>query len=153
MVTRRPRAFTLVELALVVAITGIIVAVAVPRFANSTARYRTELAADRVMRDIRLARERAITTGAAQDVVFSNAGISYTIIGMNNPDKAAAAYTVPLASDPYLIASMTADFGGSQTLRLNGFGIPVNPGSVTIDARGTSKKISIAAGSGEVSIQ
>ncbi|MFI4896612.1 MAG: Tfp pilus assembly protein FimT/FimU, partial [Phycisphaerales bacterium JB059] len=49
--TTRSRAFTLIELVLVVAILGVVAAIAIPRFSSATTRSRLDLAASRLEGD------------------------------------------------------------------------------------------------------
>ena len=59
---RQLRGFTLLEVAAVIAITGILVSAAVPTYASFMQRQQLRLAADTLMQDLRRARELSITT-------------------------------------------------------------------------------------------
>src|SRR5687767_1140695 len=88
-----PAALTLVEMVLVVAITALISAIALPRYANSIARYRAESAARRVAADLALAQNSASTTGRPQSIVFVARG--YQMPGLAHLDgKVYGDYTV-----------------------------------------------------------
>ena len=58
--------FTLIELVMVLAIIGLITAIAAPRYAASLARYRAESAARRVAADLALARREAAASSSSR---------------------------------------------------------------------------------------
>ena len=67
----RRRAFTIIELVIVILIMSIFAAVAAPAFLDSLLFHRVETAARRVKADIDYARQRARLTSAAQSVTFT----------------------------------------------------------------------------------
>jgi type II secretory pathway pseudopilin PulG len=137
-----------VELVLVVAIVGILAAIAAPRFAGAGERYKALVAADRVMRDVAHARARAIASGAVVSMDFTPATVSYTINGMRDPDAPAKSYVVDLTATPYRCTALAADFGGSTTLKFNGYGVPASGGSVTVTVGSYKCVVTVAAGTG-----
>lgn len=130
----RLRAFTIVELTIVVLIMSIFAAVAAPAFLDSLLFHRVETAARRVKADLELTRQRARLTSAAQSITFSNS--TYTIgggaKGLDNPN---AVYTVNLKNSPYLLDSATANFAGTQSVLFDGYGTPSSSGSVVLTAK------------------
>src|SRR2546423_11308670 len=87
------RAFSLIEMVLVLAILAMVSAIAVPRYAGSIARYRAETAARRVAADLALAAAHAADAGKPQLVVF--VARSYQMPGMPHLDgKSYGDYTV-----------------------------------------------------------
>jgi Tfp pilus assembly protein FimT len=135
----------------VLAVMGILAAIAVPRFAAAGGRYRVQLAGDRVARDIEYARQRAVMRSAAQTITFAPVSRSYVTAGMRDPDAPARSYTVSLADDPYRSRALAADFGGSPSLTFNGFGVPAAPGTVKITSEGYVCTVSVAAQTGVTS--
>ncbi|MGB0768765.1 MAG: prepilin-type N-terminal cleavage/methylation domain-containing protein, partial [Phycisphaeraceae bacterium] len=84
--------FSLVELVMVVVIVGVVGAMALPRFAEATARQQLDAAAERVTDDLNKARHRARASSStltltfdidAERYVFNNAGGSATIIELD----------------------------------------------------------------------
>src|SRR5437762_6551307 len=78
------RAFSLIEMVLVLTIIAIASAIAVPRYVGSIARYRAETAARRVAADLALAASHAADSGKTQSVVF--VARSYQMPGMQHLD-------------------------------------------------------------------
>jgi type IV fimbrial biogenesis protein FimT len=60
---RQGRGFTAIELLIVLTIAGILLAIAVPNFADFLQRYRTTTAANEILRTLSMARSRALATG------------------------------------------------------------------------------------------
>jgi prepilin-type N-terminal cleavage/methylation domain-containing protein len=158
----RPAAgFSLVELLLTLAIVGVVAAVAAPRYANATERFRADSAARRLAADIAALRARARSLCASQSMTFTaaaaNAG-GYTVAGMPDPDHPSATYRVDLAAEPYRAAVTAATFTtttgqASSTLTINGYGVPTAGGAVTIQVGATCRTVTVDANSGEVMIQ
>lgn len=76
------RAFTLVELMIVIAIIGIVSAIAAPNFRTYMAERRLSGAARMVMSDLMAARQKAVTQNNRFSVTFS--GNQYTILDDDN---------------------------------------------------------------------
>lgn len=145
------RAFTIVELVLVLAITAILAGLAVPRFARADARYRVRLAAERVARELEHARERAVTRATAQTITFNTGATSFTLVAMPDPDRTTIDYTISLAAAPLRIERLSTTFSGS-TFSFNGFGVPSAAGTVTVAASSYTCTVRVAALTGVVSV-
>lgn len=149
---RRGHGFTLVELVLVLGVAAVLAAIAVPRYASATSRYRVQLAADRIARDIAHAQQRAILRGATQTITFVPASRSYTVTGMADPDFPAKTYAVSLSADPYRAATLAADFAGGAVLSFNGHGIPAAAGTVSVKSQGYSCTVTVAGVTGAAGV-
>jgi len=149
----RTRGFTLVELAIVIAIVGVLSAIAIPRFAMATSRYRVAAIARRISADITMTRNRARALSTSQSITFSTAANNYQITGMSDPDHAASTYTVSLndASLPGQLVSTV--FGTGATLTFNGYGVPSCGGTIQISSGTASATITVDPDTGRCVIQ
>ena len=146
------RAFSLVELVLVIAITAMVTAIAAPRYANSVARYRADSAARRVAADLALAQNNASTAGRVQPMVFISR--SYQMPGMAHLDgKSYGDYTVDLGADPYKVTRVAAEFGGDATVKFDLYGNPDTGGSVVIEVGDFRRVVTLSPDSGRVTIK
>jgi type II secretion system protein H len=149
----RSSGFSLFELVLVLAIMGIMAAIASPRYARSLARYRVDMAARRIAADITLAQARARNTSGSQTITFDTTAEQYSIVGMADPDNRATNYVVNLSEEPYLATLGTVNFNGSSTLTFNGYGDPASSGSITVSTGDTTKTITVSGDTGSVVIR
>ena len=146
------RAFSLVELVLVIAITAMVTAIAAPRYANSVARYRADSAARRVAADLALAQNNASTAGRVQPMVFISR--SYQMPGMAHLDgKSYGDYTVDLGADPYKVTRVAAEFGGDATVKFDLYGNPDTGGSVVVEVGDFRRVVVLSPDSGRVTIR
>lgn len=138
---------------MVLAIVSVLAGIAAPRYAQSLARYRADMAARRIASDLALAQTRARTTSTSQTIIFDVTNNQYTISGLADPDNRSQNYVVNLKDEPYLATIGTASFGGAGTLTFNGYGDPANAGTITIISGAWTKQITLSAQTGLVSIQ
>ena len=149
----RRSAFTLVELILVLIILSIFAGVAAPRFGSAIARRRADAAASRIVLDLELARRQAKTSSANQTVFFDIAANSYSLPGMQHPDRPGRDYEVPLSEEPYRVGIASADFGGDLEIVFNGWGSPDSGGSVVIQVGNYMRTIIVEPSTGQASVQ
>lgn len=143
---------TLPELMTVVAVIGIFAAIAVPRYAESLARYRADSAARRVAADLEYARTAARSSSASRSVVFNTGAHSYSIGSVTALFRRPGAYQVVLTEEPYRSTLVSADFGGDATVVFNGFGVPDTAGTVVVRCGTTTKTITMEALTGKTTI-
>ena len=147
------RAFTLTELVLVLAIIATMALIAAPRFANATARYRSELAAGRIVADLTLARSQARASSRSYTVSFDAAANSYKYFDGTEVALADAIETVHLDEPPYDAAITSAVFGADEEIVFDGYGVPDSAGAVIVRVGGYEHTVQLDADTGEASVQ
>ncbi|TWU49399.1 GspH/FimT family pseudopilin [Rubripirellula reticaptiva] len=151
-------AITLIEVAIVILIVGVMAAVATPRFAETQRISRLEAAAWRVANDVRRARQTAICSGRSIQIAFSNDDDSYQADEGEQEDRSRTPALVSIKSiyDPSI--DMVASMDGNLTLSFNFEGVPESSGGAieqaTIDLSSGSDlfRVHIGAGTGAVTV-
>ncbi len=151
--SERCKGFSLLELVIVIAIVGILSAMAIPRYANATNNYRVAAIARRMAADIAMTRNRARALSTSAAITFSVGTNSYQIPGMLGVGHTSSPYTVSLANGSYPGTLISATFGGSATLTFNGYGIPASAGTIQITSGSAKATITVDADSGKTTIQ
>lgn len=150
--SRARRAFTIVELAVVLAILGLIAGLAVPRYSAAAARYRLKSAAYRMVSDLDMARAaaRASSTSVTVNVVTGSSG---QLQVTNLPAAVGPSpYTVSLAADPYRVTVDSANFSGSTSFIFNGHGVGAD-GTIVVSTRGIRASIVVSKEPGLTAVQ
>lgn len=135
-----PQGFTLVELVLVMIIIGVIAAIAMPRFAQATARQQLDAAANRLVSDLEKAQHHARSTSNQVTLSFDTRDNSYSFT-----PAFGTAYTVQLDEPPYQVTMPVAEFNGATTVSFNGFGIPSESGAVKLATGSGTAVITLGA--------
>lgn len=148
---RALRAFSLLELTLVIVIIGIVSAMVIPRFGNSITRHSADGAARRIAADLRLARRHAMMTSANQ--TFRTESTGYVLVGMTHPDHPTQAYRVVLEQDCHGAAWVSVNAGGDADLVFNMYGVPDSAATFVIQVAGQTRTITVAAENGHVETQ
>ena len=148
------RAFTIIEVLMVVFIIGVISTLAVPRYSNFVAQHRAESAARRIAADIALTRRHARLTSTSQTIQFDVSNDRYVVSGMSSLDNPAGFYTVLLTEEPYgaSIASVSLDSNDNGTITFDGYGVPNTGGSIVVGVGVYSRTIQIDAATGRTTI-
>lgn len=160
--------FTLVELALVVTLVGILAWIAYPKFA-SVDEIRLDSAARRVAGDLRFAQSRSIGTRTVHGVLFEPAMGRYTVFapGPGTPVADPSDRSRPLRVDfarstefrGVILAS--AAFGATSGVQFDFFGVPLDTtgaellsaGRVVLTYQGLSDTVEVAPGTGAVEVR
>lgn len=147
------RGFSLLEIAIVVLIVGVVATIAVPRYANALARYRIDAAARRIVADIEYARQRSRSSSTSTKVHFMVVPDIVHLIGVPGQDDPSVDYETKLREAPYHVAIDSVDFGGDNKIIFDGYGVPDSGGFVQIIVGTEVRKVSVDVNSGEVTIQ
>jgi len=137
----------------VLAIVAVAAAVAAPRYGRASGRYRADLAARRVMADLRLAQSWARAASCSRAVCFSTAASRYQLLNIPAPDGAPGDYTVVLSAEPYQAELTNASFDGGPEVIFNGWGLPDKGGTVTLSAGGQQRTVVVDGTTGRISVQ
>jgi type II secretion system protein H len=160
---RTARAFTLIELVLVLAIIGTISAIAMPRYGRSVARYRVETAARRIVADFEYARTMAASTGRLVIVKFQTGANEqrYFFPDVPDPHMAGAIYLVQLRPEPYRSTFVDVNIAGKKEVGFNPYGaatklsgaVLAEPGIIVIASGGDQRTITIDGPTGRAVVQ
>jgi prepilin-type N-terminal cleavage/methylation domain-containing protein len=152
------RAFSLLEIVIVLTIVATIAAVALPKFAGSMAPRRADAAADRLIADLAYARRVAIATSRSVTVSFHAADGAYDLAGVDDPARPGKPYRVELAADPYRAAIVSAifddaadDVDSHAEVVFDGYGRPDSAGTVVIRVEDAARTIALDVESGRAS--
>ncbi len=143
--------FSLVELVFVLSILAVLAALAVPRYASASARYRVESAARRIAADLQLAQRAARTAGSLTVVTFDTLNHAYQIAGVDALDGSGL-YRVDLQAEPYQSSLNAATFGSGSAVTFNGWGVPDVNGVVTVGVGAETRTVTLSLPSGQVTI-
>lgn len=122
--------FSLLELAIVMAVMAIVLAIAMPRHAAALDRYRADGAANGLVGVIQRERAAAASTGVPRRLAFDAIANSYTVVsGGAAPTKI---LTASLGDGPFPATLSVADFDGGPDLRLDAFGGALAAGSIVL---------------------
>ncbi len=138
------RAFSLLELTLVIVVLATASVIAVPRLMSATRRARLHAAVQRLVQDLNATRERARTMGVYQTFCFSKEG--YTIVQRTPTTEQKA--EVILTDDPYHAGIGWVKFASGTELSFDGFGVPSSSTCVKVTNGTEAYYVTVAAGSG-----
>jgi type II secretory pathway pseudopilin PulG len=141
------------EISLVLAIVAVLAAIAAPRYGRASARYRADLAARRIMADLRLAQSCARAASSSRTVSFNATTEQYQLLGIPALDGVAGDYTIVLSAEPYRGDLVSATFGGSVQVIFTGWGLPNSGGTVVVSCGSQQRTVVVDGATGRVSLQ
>jgi prepilin-type N-terminal cleavage/methylation domain-containing protein len=150
------RAFTLVEVVLVLSVLAILAAIAAPRFAASISNYRATLAAHRVAADVTLTQAAARAASASRALTFDLANNRYSIAGLSALDHQAGGYAVNLSAAPYQVSIKSlalTNVTANGALTFDGFGVPNGGATVVVSSGPVNRTVTVSSATGAVTIQ
>jgi len=142
--------FTLVELVIIIILLSILSAIAIPSIGNTINALRLGSATQKVVSDVRYAKEMALSLHKTTGLEFDSGANSYTVFEVNGGVKSTV-------TDPHTGAAMTLDFDtqpeyggvaigalslcvgacGTNELRFSSFGVPMDANDVEFAANST----------------
>lgn len=146
------RAYTLVELVIVLAILVAMWWIAAPRYNSSICRSRSEQAARRIAADLNLARAQAVSSSAPVSLVFNVSSSSYSIAGVTGLDNKSTSYNVNLSADPYDCTIVSASFNSTQQVTFDRYGSADNAGQVIVQCGGIQTSVTLESSAGKATV-
>lgn len=149
----RPRAFTLIELVIVIVLMGVLSAVAIPRFASASTRYRVDAAVQQIIADLNVTAALANRGSAAHTVFFEPDDELYTLVGQSSLSNPAVDRVVDLSGEPFGVNLLQVTFGADTELAISGHGLFMDSGQLTVAAGRHAKRLVFTQGSTSISVQ
>jgi len=138
------RAFTLIELVVVLLILAILAGIAAPRYADALARFRVEAAAKRIAVDLRYTRQQAIQRAASGAIEFYPLTDSYSM-DVTHPSRGRVGYDVNLANEGFAVDIVSADFASAESMGFDHRGDASASGSVVLSSGGYTRTVTVTS--------
>lgn len=124
--------FSLIELTIVVAILGIIAAIAVPRFADAASGRQLQASKKQLLSDIENTKLRARATSTPHTIKFYPSRNIYVIAEGNTVDDNSIIIARDLTVDPFDTRIARTDLGGDEVITVTAFGDCTPPAEVRL---------------------
>lgn len=150
---RRLRAYTLIEMLMVVVIMGILAAVAIPSIGNVLDERYVNAAAMQIKVDLEAARNHAVSTSTSQTLSFNPALDNYSWAGMKDPDRPGTPYSVDLSGDEYNSEFVSLNFGGDSDVVFDMHGMADSNGEIVVKSGSLRRRVELDGVTGEVTVK
>jgi len=170
---RHRAGFTIVELTITVLITGILAAVAAPRYFEAMNRFRVEVAAKRIAADLNLTRENSNSKGVSggEWVTFDGTNDNYRLWNDPDIDHPSNEYWVHLQNTAYPVDLVYAKFTNKNnytdwfTIKYDMYGCaksgwppffpdaPLTSGQIVVQSGSQQRTVVISPITGKASVQ
>ncbi|MBO6513506.1 MAG: prepilin-type N-terminal cleavage/methylation domain-containing protein [Phycisphaerales bacterium] len=139
----RKAGFSLIELTMVVAILGIIAAIAVPRFADAASGRQLQASKKQLLSDIENTKLRARATSTRHTIKFYPSRNIYVIAEGNTVDDTTIIIARDLTAEPFNTTIRRTDLGGDEVITVTAFGDCTPPAVVRLKSNNERIDISI----------
>lgn len=150
--SRRTRAFTLVELIVVLVIVSVTAVIAIPRLSGASTRYRVDSAVQQVLADINVTAAEANRTSSTMSIVVDADTESFTMVGQPSERDPAVDQVTDLSREPFNVNLLGVSFGGDSQLDISGHGLMLESGQMTLTAGREGRRIVFTQGLSSVQI-
>jgi prepilin-type N-terminal cleavage/methylation domain-containing protein len=116
------RAFSMIEMVLVIVIIGVIAAIAMPRFADAGSGRRLSSAKAVIEQDIEAIRLRARATGKLHTLIFYPSDEMYVAFEGTDIKRDAIVHSRVLTDEPLSLELSRTNIGGDESVQINAFG-------------------------------
>ena len=138
-------AFTLLELCIVVAVVGILAAVAAPRFSQASDRYRAQSALLRLDSDLQLAMTSARARGESILFTLDAETSTYSFKNLPNPHTGEANTTINLGAQPFRTPIVGSVMPLSGSISILPTGLPDESFAITVVSGSTIRTLTFDA--------
>lgn len=142
----RTRAFSMIEMVLVVAIAGITAAVAVPKLSSGFPGSRLAAVENRLIAEFAMVGELARAQGKSHTIQFSITDSEMRVYEGAGAGRGAVIRTIRLSDPPYettIVSTNITDV--AQMITVDGFGIYSATAKVTVSTGGTTRAVTLSA--------
>lgn len=147
------RAFSLVELVMVLTIMAITAAIAVPRYYHAASRYRALAAGRRLAADIDALRQTAVAKSLSYLLRASAGNAKYETVDKTSGWGGGSIVTISIADEPYLASFTAVDLGVDNQLVFDGYGIPDGAATFTLASGNAAAQVTVNSKTGKTTVK